>query len=47
MVLVEHVWARALEDAVSRVGGSALATQFVDARSFAELGPDLLTAAGR
>jgi hypothetical protein len=46
-VLVEHVWARALEDAVSRLGGSALATEFVDAGSLADLGPDLLTAAGR
>jgi hypothetical protein len=38
-VLVEHVWARALEDAVSRTGGTALAGEFVDATA---LTPELL-----
>jgi hypothetical protein len=38
-VLVEHVWAEALEDAVSRTGGTPLAGEFVDAT---ELTPDLL-----
>ena len=30
-VLVEHVWARAIDDAVARSGGSELANEFVDA----------------
>jgi hypothetical protein len=34
-VLVEHVWAGALEDAVSRTGGTALASEFVDATALA------------
>ena len=41
-VLVEHEWARALEDAVSRVSGRPLATEFVEAASLSELPPDLL-----
>jgi hypothetical protein len=43
-VLVEHVWSRALEDAVSRVGGRALASEFVDAAKLSELAEDLLRA---
>lgn len=46
-VLVEHVWATALEDAVSRTGGSRLASEFVDAETLSELAPDLLGEAGR
>lgn len=46
-VLVEHEWARALEEAVSRTGGTALASEFVAAAALAELAPDLLAAAGR
>ena len=46
-VLVEHVWARALGDAVSRTGGKPLASEFVDAAALAELDPDLLAAAAR
>jgi hypothetical protein len=38
-VLVEHVWAEALQDAVSRTGGTALAGEFVDATA---LTPELL-----
>jgi hypothetical protein len=38
-VLIEHVWAGALEDAVSRTGGTALAGEFVDATA---LTPELL-----
>jgi hypothetical protein len=38
-VLVEHVWAEALEDAVSRTGGTLLAGEFVDATA---LTPELL-----
>ena len=41
VVLVEHVWARAVEDAVSRVGGRALASEFVDATTLSELAPEL------
>jgi len=43
-VLVEHVWSRALEDAVSRVGGRALASEFVDATKLSELAEALLRA---
>jgi hypothetical protein len=46
-VLVEHVWADALQDAVERTGGSRLAEPFVDALTLAELEPELLDAAGR
>jgi hypothetical protein len=46
-VLVEHVWAGALDDAVSRTGGTPLANEFVDATTLAELAPDLLAAAER
>jgi hypothetical protein len=46
-LLVEHRWARALEDAVSRTGGSALAGEFVDVATLADLGPDLLAATSR
>jgi hypothetical protein len=46
-VLVEHVWARAVEDAVSRTGGTPLASEFVDATALGELAADLLAAAGR
>ena len=41
-VLVEHVWARVLEDAVSRVGGRPVASEFVEAAKFSELPPELL-----
>ncbi|MEA2305713.1 MAG: hypothetical protein QOH43_2993 [Solirubrobacteraceae bacterium] len=44
-VLVEHVWADALHDAVSRTGGTPLADEFVDATALAELAPDLVAAA--
>ena len=37
-VLVEHVWARALGDAVSRLGGRPLVSEFVDATKLSELG---------
>ena len=46
-VLVEHAWARSLEDAVSRTGGTPLASEFVDAGSLAKLGPNLLAAVAR
>lgn len=38
-VLIEHVWAEAVEDAVTRTGGTPLASEFVDA---AALAPELL-----
>jgi hypothetical protein len=43
-VLVEHIWSRALDDAVSRVGGRSLASEFVDASRLSELAGDLLRA---
>jgi hypothetical protein len=46
-VLVEHEWARALEDAVSRTGGAALVNEFVDATALEEVAPKLRTAAAR
>jgi hypothetical protein len=36
-VLVEHVWAIALEDAVARTGGTPVASEFIDVTSLAEL----------
>jgi exoribonuclease R len=44
-VLVEHIWSRVLDDAVSRVGGRSLASDFVDASSLSELGNHLLRVA--
>lgn len=44
-VLIEHVWARALEDAVSRAGGTPVMNAFVEAKALSELAPDLLDAA--
>jgi exoribonuclease R len=44
-VLVEHDWSRVLDDAVSRVGGRSLASDFVDASSLSELGDHLLRVA--
>jgi hypothetical protein len=46
-VLVEHKWAAALDDAVSRTGGTPLTNAFVDNTALAELTPDLLAAAQR
>jgi len=43
-VLVEHVWAGALDDAVERTGGVAVADAFVDATELSELTPELLAA---
>jgi len=41
-VLVEHLWARALEDAVARLSGRPLASEFVEAAKLSELPPDVL-----
>ena len=46
-LLVEHVWARGLEDAVSRTGGTPLASEFIDATALGDLASDLLAAARR
>jgi len=46
-VLVDHEWARALEDAVSRTGGSPVASDFVEATAIRELTADIVAAAGR
>jgi hypothetical protein len=45
-VLVEHVWREALDDAAARMGGTLLATDVVDATALADLGAELLSAAG-
>jgi hypothetical protein len=44
-VLVEHLWAAALEDAVARTGGTALSRDFVGAGELAELPAQLVAAA--
>jgi hypothetical protein len=41
------VWGRALDDAVSRMGGKPLASELVDAASLGELTADLIQAAAR
>jgi hypothetical protein len=41
-VLVEHVWQRAIDDAVSRTGGVPLVSELVDATTFTELGADAI-----
>ena len=46
-VLIEHAWARALDDAVSRSAGTPLTNEFVGTTSLADLGRDLLAAATR
>jgi hypothetical protein len=44
-LLVEHEWARALDDAVSRTGGTVVGEGFVEATALAELAPDVIAAA--
>jgi hypothetical protein len=44
-VLVEHRWTRAIEDAVTRTGGTLVANQHVDSTGLAEHVPALLAAA--
>jgi hypothetical protein len=46
-LLLEHRWAEALEDAVARTGGARLTSEFVQARTLAELERELGTAAER
>ena len=40
VLLVDHVWARALEDAVARTGGTPVTSEFVDVTGLAELSLD-------
>ncbi len=46
-LLVKHVWAEALTDAVARVSGAPLLTEFVEAITLAELTDELHSAAAR
>jgi hypothetical protein len=43
-LLIEHKWARALDDAIEHTGGTPLIAEFVDATTLAELAPELLSA---
>jgi hypothetical protein len=45
-VLVGHEWARALDDAVARTGGTELVNSFVAGRSLMTMVPELVEAAG-
>lgn len=44
-LLLEHVWAEPLHDAVARTSGARLVNEFVEARTLAELVPELRSAA--
>jgi hypothetical protein len=44
-LLIEHAWAKTLEDAVSRTGGTPLSSEFVDATTLAEVAPAVVAAA--
>ena len=44
-VLIEHVWAKSLADAVARVGGTPVTSEDVDATTLAEIAPHLLDVA--
>lgn len=46
-VLVEHVWARAMPDALMRIGGTLLGGEFVDATELRQVADELITAARR
>ena len=46
-VLVEHEWVQSLDDAVSRTGGSRLASELVDVAALGELSADLIAVAAR
>lgn len=43
-LLVGHAWARALEDAVQRIGGTALSNTLVESMSLTQLAPALADA---
>ena len=40
VLIVDHVWARALEDAVARTGGTPVKSEFVDVAGVAEISLD-------
>jgi hypothetical protein len=46
-MLVEHVWANAVDDAVARTGGTALMSAFVAGTELAQLSSELAAAAAR
>jgi hypothetical protein len=46
-VLVEHLWAHAIDDAVARTGGAALISAFVAGTELTELSSELAAAAAR
>jgi hypothetical protein len=46
-VLVEHIWAHAIDDAVARTGGAALLSAFVAGTELAELSSELAAAAAK
>jgi hypothetical protein len=46
-VLVEHMWAHAIDDAVERTGGAALMSAFVGGTELTELSSELTAAAAR
>jgi hypothetical protein len=43
-VLVEHLWAHAIDDAVARTGGTELVSAFVDGTELSELSAELAAA---
>jgi hypothetical protein len=45
-LLIQHTWAETLQDAVSRIGGRPLASEFVEATTLAELSAEVLAFAG-
>jgi hypothetical protein len=45
VLLLEHAWAEALAEAVARIGGAEVASDFVDASHLSELTPRLLAVA--
>jgi len=46
-VLIEHMWAHAIDDAVARTGGAALLSGFVAGTELAELSSELVAAAAQ
>jgi hypothetical protein len=44
-LLVEHTWGRAVDDAVARTGGTLLTSDFMEAKTLADLAADLVSAA--
>jgi hypothetical protein len=46
-VLVEHIWARTMQDALRRTGGTLLGGEFVDATELRHIADELISAARR